>query len=108
MNKENNEQEFDLEDFRNHLQEMESQLSAGIEQDSEYQGEIDEVLASLKRLSKELKDKKYQQVLPDLFRVLDFLDMIQDNFDEEDFDDEEFDDEEFDDEELEEEEEEES
>ncbi|MFI0434779.1 MAG: hypothetical protein ACH350_03490 [Parachlamydiaceae bacterium] len=71
---------FDLDEFRNHLQQLEKELSAGIEQDGEYQGEIDEVIGSLKRLSKELKDNKYQQVLPDLFRVLEFLDMIEDNF----------------------------
>jgi len=73
---------FDLEEFRNHLQQLETELSAGIKQDPDYEGEIDEVIGSLKRLSKELKDKKYQEILPDLFRVLEFLDMIEDNFEE--------------------------
>lgn len=75
-------QEFDLTEFRNHLQQLEKELSAGVKQDSGYQGEIDEVLASLKRLTKELKDPKYQQVLPDLFTVLEFLDMVEENFEE--------------------------
>jgi len=83
------ENEFDLKDFRNHLQQLETELSAGIEQDADYQGEIDEVVSSLKRLSKELEDTKYQQVLPDLFRVLEFLDMIEDNFDDEEEEEEE-------------------
>lgn len=77
------EREFNLDDFRNHLQQLEKELSAGIKQDPDYQGEIDEIIESLKRLSQELKDKKYQQVLPDLFRVLEFLDMIEENFEEE-------------------------
>ena len=78
-----NEREFNLEEFRNHLQQLEKELSTGVEQDSDYQGEIDEVIESLKRLTQELKDQKYQQVLPDLFRVLEFLDMIEENFVEE-------------------------
>lgn len=77
------EKDFDLAEFRNHLQQLEKELAAGVKQDSDYQGEIDEVLASLKRLTKELKDPKYQQVLPDLFTVLEFLDMVEDNFEEE-------------------------
>lgn len=97
------EREFNIEEFRSHLQQLEKELSSGIKQDPDYQGEIDEIIESLKRLTKELKDKKYQQVLPDLFRVLEFLDMIENNFEEE-LDDEELDDEEFYDEELEDEE----
>lgn len=77
------EREFNLDEFRNHLEQLEKELSAGIKQDPDYQGEIDEIIESLKRLSQELKDKKYQQVLPDLFRVLEFLDMIEENFEEE-------------------------
>lgn len=77
------EREFNLEEFRNHLQQLEKELSAGIKQDPDYQGEIDEIIASLKRLTQELEDQKYQQVLPDLFRVLEFLDMIEENFEEE-------------------------
>jgi hypothetical protein len=77
------EREFNLEEFRNHLEQLEKELSAGIQQDPDYQGEIDEIIESLKRLTQELKDKKYQQVLPDLFRVLEFLDMIEENFEEE-------------------------
>jgi len=70
------EQEFGLEDFRNHLQELEKELTEGTKQDPGYQGEVDEVLASLRRLATELQDERYRQVLPDLFRVLDFLDMV--------------------------------
>lgn len=81
--------EFDLEEFRNHLQQLEKELATGVKQDPDYQGEIDEVISSLKRLTKELKDPKYQQVLPDLFRVLEFLDMIEENFEEEETEDEE-------------------
>ncbi len=77
--------EFDLEDFRNHLQQLEQELSTGVSQDVEYQGEIDEVIGSIKRLTQELKEDKYRQVLPDLFKVLEFLDMIEANFEEEDF-----------------------
>lgn len=90
------EKEFNLDDFRSHLQQLEKELSAGIKRDPDYQGEIDEVIDALKRLTKELKDNKYQQVLPDLFRVLEFLDMVEENFEEEDFD-EEFEEEEFED-----------
>ena len=82
------EREFDLVEFRNHLQQLEKELSDGVKQDPDYQGEVDEVIGSLKRLTLELKDKKYQQVLPDLFKVLEFLDMVEDNFEEEEFEDE--------------------
>jgi len=81
------EREFDLVEFRSHLQQLEKELSDGVKQDPDYQGEVDEVIGSLKRLTQELKDKKYQQVLPDLFRVLEFLDMIEANFEEEEFED---------------------
>lgn len=91
------EQEFDLAEFRTHLQQLEKELTAGIKQDPDYQGEVDEVIGSLKRLAVELKDKKYQQILPDLFRVLEFLNMVEDNFEEEEFEDEEFEEEEFED-----------
>ena len=74
------EQEFDVEEFRKHLQELERELSTGVEQDPDYEGEVDEVIGALKRLTQELKDKKYQQVLPDLFVVLEFLDMVEENF----------------------------
>lgn len=84
------EREFNLDEFRDHLQQLEKELSAGIKQDSDYQGEIDEVIGSLKRLTVELKDKKYQQVLPDLFRVLEFLDMIEENFEEDDLEEDDF------------------
>lgn len=77
------ENEFDLAEFRNHLQQLEKELGTGVKQDPDYHGEIDEVLASLKRLTKELKDPKYQQVLPDLFTVLEFLDMVEDNLEDE-------------------------
>lgn len=83
------EKEFNLDEFRDHLQQLEKELSAGIKQDSDYQGEIDEVIGSLKRLTIELKDKKYQQILPDLFKVLEFLDMIEENFEEDDLDEDE-------------------
>lgn len=82
------EREFNLEEFRNHLQQLEKELSAGTKQDPDYQGEIDEVIEALKRLTRELKDKKYEQVLPDLFRVLEFLDMVEENFEEEELEDE--------------------
>lgn len=77
------EREFNVEEFRNHLQQLEKELSTGVKQDPDYQGEIDEIIESLKRLTEELKDKKYQQVLPDLFKVFEFLDMIEENFEEE-------------------------
>lgn len=77
------EREFNLEEFRQHLQQLEKELTEGTKQDPDYQGEIDEVIGALQRLAQELKDKKYAQVLPDLFRVLDFLDMIEENFEEE-------------------------
>jgi hypothetical protein len=86
------EREFNLEEFRNHLQQLEKELSAGTKQDPDYQGEIDEVIEALKRLTRELKDKKYEQVLPDLFRVLEFLDMVEENFEEEEFEEEELED----------------
>ena len=86
--KEIEETEFNLKDFRIHLQQLEKELSAGVKQDPDYQGEVDEVIGSLKRLIKELQDDKYQQVLPDLFRVIEFLDMVEDNFEEESFDEE--------------------
>jgi hypothetical protein len=82
------ENQFNLEEFRNHLQQLEKELTVGIEQDPDYQGEIDEVIEALKRLIQELKDKKYQQVLPDLFRVLEFIEMVEDNLEEEDFENE--------------------
>lgn len=92
--------DFDLKDFREHLQQLEKELSQGIKSDPDYGGEIDEVLASLKRLGKELNDPKYEKVLPDLFTVIEFLDMvgstIEDDEDDEDLDDEDFDDEEID------------
>ena len=75
-------EEFNLVEFRNHLEQLEKELSSGINQDSNYQGEVDDVVSALKRLTKELKDDKYQQVLPDLFKVLEFLDMIEDQFEE--------------------------
>ncbi len=83
------EREFNLEDFREHLQQLERELTEGTKQDPDYQGEIDEVIEALQRLTKELKDKKYQQILPDLFRVLEFLDMVEDNFEEEEEEEEE-------------------
>jgi molecular chaperone GrpE (heat shock protein) len=81
------EQEFNLQDFRKHLQQLERELTEGTKQDPDYQGEIDEVIEALKRLTQELKDKKYEQVLPDLFRVLEFLDMVEENFEEEELED---------------------
>jgi molecular chaperone GrpE (heat shock protein) len=75
--------EFDLEGFRTHLQQLQKELSEGVNQDPEYQGEVDEIISALKRLTQELKDKKYQQVLPDLFKVIEFLDMVEDEYEEE-------------------------
>jgi hypothetical protein len=83
------EQEFDLDEFRNQLLQLEKELTTGIKQDKEYQGELDEVIASLGRLKQELKDKKYQQVLPDIFNVLQFLNMVEENFEEEEEEEEE-------------------
>lgn len=96
---------FDLEEFRSYLVQLEKELSTGVKQTPDYHGEMDEILHALKRLTKEFKDKKYQQILPDLFSVLNFLNMleedIEDEFEEDDDydDDEDFDDDEFDDDE---------
>jgi hypothetical protein len=95
------ERDFDLEGFRDHLQQLEKELSDGVKRDPDYQGEVDDVIGALQRLAQEFKDKKYQKVLPDLFNVLEFLEMLQDNFEMEDFDDEEFDEDEFEEEEFE-------
>ncbi len=80
---------FDLEEFRNHLSVLEKELKQGTEKDPDYQGEIDDVISSLGRLSEELKDKKYQKVLPDLFCVIEFLQMIEENAEEEEGEEEE-------------------
>lgn len=93
------EKDFDLDEFRNHLIQLEKGLKEGADQDSDYQGELDEIIASLGRLKNELKDKKYQQVLPDLLNVMQFLNMVEDNIDEDDFDEEEFEEEDDEDEE---------
>lgn len=80
---------FDLAEFREYLTQFEKDLSEGIKKDADYQGEVDELLAALKRLIKELQDKKYQQVLPDLFKVIAFLDMMQEEIEEEEEEEEE-------------------
>ena len=98
-------QAFDLEEFRSYLIQLEKELSSGVKQSADYQGEVDDVIEALKRLIKELKDKKYQQILPDLFGVLNFMNMLEEDFEEdesedyEDFEDEdEFEDDDFEDE----------
>ncbi len=82
------EKEFDLNEFREHLHQLETQLKNGVKEDPDYQGEADEVLGALKRLKKELQDSKYEKFLPDLFLVLDFLGTVQNAY-EDDFEDEE-------------------
>lgn len=74
--------DFDLVEFRDHLQQLEKELKVGIEKDPDYQGEVDEVIEAIKRLNKELQDTKYQQILPDLFLVINFLGMVDAGFDE--------------------------
>lgn len=86
--------DFDLNEFRETLAQLENELQDGITKDSEYGGELDEVLGSLKRLKTELKDEKYQRVLPDIFNVLQFLNIVEENFDEDEDEDEFEDDEE--------------
>ena len=81
--------DFDLNEFRETLAQLENELQDGIKKDSEYGGELDEVLSSLKRLKIELKNEKYQQILPDIFNVLQFLNIVEENFDEDEFEDEE-------------------
>lgn len=72
------EEKFNLKTFRDYLKELETNLQAEISQDPEYQGEIDETLAAIKRLAKEFQDKKYEQILPDIFNVFSFLGMMKD------------------------------
>ena len=87
-------QAFDLAEFRGYLVQLEKELSSGVKQSKDYQGEVDDIIESLKRLIKELKDEKYQQILPDLFGVLNFLNMLEEDEDEDEDEDEEFEDEE--------------
>lgn len=87
------EEDFNVVDFRKQLIDLEKELLAGVKRDPNYDGELEEILTSLKRLISDLKDPKFQNMIPDFLRVIHFLEIFNDTFsdlDDEDLD-EEFD-----------------
>lgn len=88
------EEKFSLEDFRKNLEQFQQRLEQDLSEDPDYDGEIDDVREALKRLCKEFKDKRYEQVLPDIMNVFSFMGLMQtpDEDDLEEFEDIDFED----------------
>ena len=84
---------LDIPQFRKHLREMQEAFKEGMVEDDEYPEELDELLAAMDRLEKELANQKSQQLLADFFMVYSFIQTYSEEIDEDEFDeDEEFED----------------
>jgi hypothetical protein len=71
------EEKFNLEEFRKNLEQFQQKLEQDLAEDPNYEGEIDDIREALKRLCKEFKDKKYEQILPDIMNVFSFMGLMQ-------------------------------
>ena len=85
------EQILDIPEFRKHLKEMQAAFTQGMEEDGEHPQELEELVAAIGRVEKELADKKSQQLIADFFMVYSFIQAFNEESDEDDleFEDEE-------------------
>lgn len=90
-------QEFNLNEFKKALQDLQKFFEANIIHDPSYRGELDEIVKATKRLQKSTENDKEKNVVLDVLMVLAFMDAASTDEDE-DFDDEDFEEDELDEE----------
>lgn len=96
--------ELDIVEIRKLLKQLKEAFQEDLTQSSDYPAEVSELVETIDRLEKELKNKKSQEIISDFLYVLSFIEVMSEGEDEE-FDedeDEEFDEDEENDEETEE------
>ncbi len=79
-------EEFNLESFRKEIENLKVILEKDTSEDPEYQGEVDDVITSIKFLCEEFKDKRYETVLPHLIKFFQYMDEMNRLDEEDDFD----------------------
>lgn len=85
------EEVLDIPQFRQHLREMQQAFKEGMIEDEDYPEELDDLLAAMGRLEKELANKNSQQLLTDFFMVYSFIQTYSEESDDEHEDDLDFD-----------------
>ena len=81
------EEMLDIPQFRQHLREMQQAFKEGMVEDEEYPEELDELVAAMGRLEKELANKNAQQLLSDFFMVYSFIQTYSEESDDDEDDD---------------------